>query len=128
MHILLLSFLLNAFTASKVEKVIIKKVDFSIMTIANVSCEYFDFEFSWQMDTFRFESQEIIEKISSSINRSQKLPPSSGFDIRAKIFLIDNSGKQDSICLENSRSYLYNGDVMMFPDESLIRWVDSLKK
>lgn len=106
------------------KKVVIKYVDYEIMTPFNIGCNNFTSFFGDEVKTIEIMDNTTINKISTLINKLEEDPEKYYPDVRLTIELI-NDNKIDTLCMSHLGISL-NGKAMKFSDE-LLNFIETIK-
>ena len=90
-------------------------------------CAYFGHEGKGFIQTHVLTARNQINRVITAINNSvpDTLYPNR-MDTRAKIYIYYRSGKVDSLCMNATMFYSFNGKGMEFKSTTIHRLVDSL--
>jgi hypothetical protein len=115
----------NKDTVTKIE---IKKVDFGILTIADVDCIDFEYIFNSDMDITTVEKKDSInlfmEIISNLLRDTAKCDFNYSPDVRAKLLIYHNNNTIDTLCMDGWRIMLNQELYIM--DERLLKMIEKL--
>lgn len=106
---------------SLIEKITIKKVDFSIYTIVSVTCEEFEKHFKSEYSFSTLSTRKDIDAFIAIFNDSPLLDSSFNHyvvDTRVKAEVFYKDGKVESICIGNPA---YEKDGIFYRNTNRIR-------
>ncbi len=110
-----------------IEKVVIKRVEFSIMTVISVKCEEFETQFESEYLTSTLTNKEEITKLLENFDESTPLDSTFNdyiVDTRSKIEIHYKNGDVNVICLGNP-AYYKNGKFYK-NTESIRKYINSI--
>jgi hypothetical protein len=101
------------------KKVIIQYVDFDILTIADVSCSYFNIAFDKEIQTSTITNNRKIEELIGLLNKLEIDQETKSVDVRMKIRLLYKNTTEE-ICLDKfnvlrgKNIYKTNANLLQF--------------
>lgn len=111
-----------------VTKLEIKKVDFGILTIADVDCIDYEHIFNSDIDIYTVENKDSINLFMDIIGNLQRDTAKYDFDyspdVRAKLLIYHNNNTIDTLCMDGWR-ILLNQELYIM-DEKLLKMIEEL--
>lgn len=115
-------------TDNLIEKIVIKKVDFSILTVVSVECDDFEIQFKDKYSVSTLSNRDDIDKFLEIFRDS--IPLDSTFnnyiiDTRVKVEFIYSDGSIERICIGNPA---YEKDGIFYLNSDNIRtYIENIK-
>ncbi len=107
----------NTECKSRIDKIVIKKVDLDADTFARVDCENFEIQFNKLITTIEITEKSELKKFKEILNELKPTDSSVNVDTRIKVLIFQSNGSVDTLCVDRF-NLLLNG-ILMKESETL---------